>query len=162
MLKLSRKTALCSTLLLLAFAPLGEANAATQTIIRRPKPIRAISLVGPTKLSEAVPIELSGGIFGEPGGSEAEGDDEKSKGPESERQKKLKKLKFDRRPSAALAAWAHDPSQDEEEAEPEPEEPAAEPEPVDTEVSGLAHDLDLLDVPDELSQEYSTLPSELL
>ncbi len=129
------RAALTSTLLLFAFAISGEAKPLAQSPAVRPLPVRATKVINLSSALEAemIPFESLGEWTM---GSETDGptkDEGEGEGPESERQKRLKKLKFDRRPSAALKAWANDPSKDEAEKEPEPETSAEEPEPVDTE-----------------------------
>ena len=130
MLKPNPSAALALILFLLASASSGAANAAPQTPVRRAVPIRAAKVIN---LSTALEGELEGltELSEVPQLSPSEDEEEEEKAPETEREKQLKKLKFDRRPSAALKAWATDPSQDE--APEEPEAPAEEPEPVDTE-----------------------------
>ena len=129
MLKPNPSAALASTLLLLAYAPSGNANTALQTPVRRAVSIRSAKVINLSPALEGEMLELPVGIeAAELIPADDEGEEE---GPETERLKKLKKLKFDRRPSAVLNAWANDPSEDE--AEEEPKTPAEQPAPVDTE-----------------------------
>jgi hypothetical protein len=121
MLKASSSRAFVLALLFLALSISGEVHAAAQGPSM--KPLRVSSSFSraavPGLLMEdaGISFDLSSLELSEP--SDDEGEEAEEEEDESERHKRLKKLKFDRRPSAALAAWANVPVEEEQETEPD-------------------------------------------
>ncbi len=116
MLKASLSRALAFTLLFLALSLAGEVQAAAQGT--RAKPLRIsssftrIAVPGSSLDDESFSFDLSALELNESSDEEEQEADEEE--GDSERLKSLKKIKFDRRPSAALAAWAKKPEDKQE------------------------------------------------
>ena len=77
-------------------------------------------------------FDLMSGELSEEAVNKDDSEEKQNEKVESERHKRLIKLKFDRRPSAALAAWAKEPEEVERETEPDIDESASEATVVDT------------------------------
>ena len=132
MLKHSR--ALAFTLLTLFIALAGESNAAKSSQSTRAKPILRATSLSPSiqGLSEGFEWPEPPAEFLEDAVVEEADDEAEDEGEETERLKRLKKQKFDRRPSAALAAWAKAAEREEQPAAPETNDAALAPIEIDT------------------------------